>query len=138
MKIWIYGSQWLLGVVFILAGLNGLAVFFDLEPFMQTSPKAMELFQMKYLLFFEKTLELMLGIMLIGGRFMPFVLAALLPIIANICLFHLFEDRSLLPLALFLMLLESYLLFVYAVYFRALFVYKAKPFGDDHGKALEK
>ncbi|MXQ52447.1 hypothetical protein [Shimazuella alba] len=129
MKKWtIIGCQWILGLIFILAGLNGLVVFFGMEPFMPTSPKAMELFKMKYLLFFEKSTETLLGVLLIWGRFIPFVLGALSPIIANILAFHIFEDMTLLPLAIVITLLEVYLLWIYRQYYESIFVYKARPF----------
>jgi uncharacterized membrane protein YphA (DoxX/SURF4 family) len=129
MKKWtVNGSRWVLGLIFILAGLNGLVVFFGLEAFMPTSPKAMELFTMKYLLFFEKMTELILGILLIWGRFIPLALAGLSPIIANILAFHIFEDATLLPLAVILVLLEIFLLFSYRKYYQSIFEYKAKPF----------
>lgn len=45
MKKWISGSQIILGLIFIVAGINGLVVFFGLEPFLPTSPKAMKFFK---------------------------------------------------------------------------------------------
>jgi hypothetical protein len=128
MKKWtIYISQWIMGIIFTLAGLNGLVVFFGFEPFMPTSSKAMELFTMKYLLVFEKSTEFILGILLIWGRFIPLALAGCIPIIANILAFHIFEDLTLLPLAVLLALLELYLLYVYRRYYQSIIEYNAKP-----------
>ena len=57
-------SRVFLGVVFLLAGLNGYFVIFGLEPFIATSPEAMALFEFEYLLIVEKSLEVICGILL--------------------------------------------------------------------------
>ncbi|UYZ22485.1 hypothetical protein [Mesobacillus jeotgali] len=57
-----------LGVVFLLAGINGYFVIFGLEPFIATSPEAMALFQFDYLLVVEKSLEIICGILLITNQ----------------------------------------------------------------------
>ncbi len=102
-----------LGFIFLIAGLNGYFVIFNLEPFIATSPEAMSLFEFGYLLIIEKSLEIICGVLLIINRFVPLALALLLPIIVNIFLLHLFLDRSLLLLAVILVVMQSYLLFCY-------------------------
>lgn len=106
-------SRCFLGVVFFIAGLNGYLVIFHLEPFIATSPQAMTLFKFKYLLVFEKSLELICGVLLLTNRFVPLALTILSPIIANILLFHLFLDHSLLLLAVLLFIMYVYMLFYY-------------------------
>ena len=61
-------SRYFLGFIFLVAGLNGYFVIFDLEPFIGTSPAAMTLFEFQYLLIFEKSLEILCGILLIINR----------------------------------------------------------------------
>ncbi|MBU9714594.1 DoxX family membrane protein [Evansella tamaricis] len=102
-----------LGIIFLGAGINGYFVIFGLDPFIATSPEAMALFEFQYLLVFEKTLEVICGILLLINRFVPLSLAVLSPIIANIFLLHLFLDRSLLLLAIVLVLTLGYLLYQY-------------------------
>ncbi|MFD1413412.1 DoxX family membrane protein [Oceanobacillus jeddahense] len=102
-----------LGFIFLIAGLNGYFVIFNFEPFIATSPEAMSLFEFDYLLIIEKSLEIICGILLIINRFVPLALAILSPIIVNIFLLHLFLDRSLLLLAVILVVMQSYLLFCY-------------------------
>jgi len=106
-------SQFLLGITFFIAGLNGYFVIIGLEPFIATSPEAIVLFEFRYLLVLEKSLEIICGVLLLTNRFIPLTLAILLPIIVNIFLFHIFIDHSLLPLAVILFILLCYLLFCY-------------------------
>jgi len=114
-------SRFCLGLIFLVAGLNGYFVIFEMEPLIQTSPEAMALFEFRYLLIVEKSLEIICGVLLLINRFTPLTLAILLPIVANIFLFHLFIDHSLLPLAIFLVIILSYLLFCYRKSFISLF-----------------
>ncbi|KZE37990.1 hypothetical protein AV656_03390 [Bhargavaea cecembensis] len=119
----------LLGVIFLGAGINGYVVFFGFEPFIATSPEAMALFMFDYLLFVEKTLEIICGILLLTNQFVPMALAALSPIVANIFLLHLFVDPSMLALAAVIVLLHGLLLYHYKSHFAGLFV--RKPHAPD-------
>lgn len=110
-----------LGVVFLGAGINGYVVFFGFEPFIETSPAAMALFQFDYLLFAEKSLEILCGILLLSNRYVPLALAVLSPIIVNILLLHLFLDYSLLLLALILLIMYGYLFYFYKENFKGIF-----------------
>jgi uncharacterized membrane protein YphA (DoxX/SURF4 family) len=113
-------SRLLLGVTFLVAGVNGYFVIFGLEPFIETSPEAMALFEFDYLLIAEKSLEIICGILLLINLFVPLALALLSPIIANIFLLHLFLDHSLLLLALLLVITYGYLLFYFKDSFKSI------------------
>ena len=106
-------ARFFLGVIFLVAGINGYFVIFNLEPFIATSPEAMALFDFQYLLIFEKSLEIICGLLLLLNRFVPLALSILSPIIVNIFLLHLFLDHSLLPLAVLLLIWHGYMLFYY-------------------------
>lgn len=110
-----------LGLVFLGAGVNGYFVILELEPFIPTSPEAMSLFQFSYLLIFEKTLEILSGILLLTNRYVPLGLAVLSPIIVNILLLHLFLDHSLLLLAILLVISYCYLFYHYRNNFKSIF-----------------
>ncbi|GAB2570827.1 hypothetical protein [Gracilibacillus alcaliphilus] len=125
-KVLIAISRIGLGFIFLIAGLNGYFVIFNFEPFIATSPEAMSLFEFGYLLIIEKSLEVICGVLLIVNRFVPLALAILSPIIVNIFLLHLFLDRSLLLLAIILVVMQSYLLFCYRKNFTKLL--EKKPF----------
>ncbi|MBY0096209.1 DoxX family membrane protein [Mesobacillus maritimus] len=114
-------SRFFLGIVFLVAGINGYFVIFGLEPFIPTSPEAMALFEFDYLLVAEKTLEVVCGLLLLLNRFVPLSLALLAPIIVNILLLHLFLDRSFLILAILLSIAYGYLLFFYRENFKRIF-----------------
>ncbi|MFA1819233.1 hypothetical protein ACDX78_03335 [Virgibacillus oceani] len=119
-KIMMHGCRWFLGVVFLVAGVNGYVVIFGLDPFIATSEEAMALFEFEYLLIIEKSLEIVCGLLLLTNQFMPLALAVLAPIVANILLLHLFLDPSLLLLAIALMIAHIYLIFFYRENFMAL------------------
>ena len=126
-KIFMQISRLFLGVVFLVAGINGYFVIFGLEPFIATSPEAMALFEFKYLLIVEKSLEVICGILLLINQFIPLAIAILSPIVANIFLLHLFLDHSLLLLAIILVLTHCYLLFYYRKNFMSILERKPKP-----------
>ncbi len=60
-----------------------------------------------------KVTELVCGILLLTGRFVPLALVILAPIVINILMVHLFLDRSTLPLALFLVAAMIFLAYNY-------------------------
>jgi uncharacterized membrane protein YphA (DoxX/SURF4 family) len=60
-----------------------------------------------------KATELICGIFLVIGRFVPLALVILAPIIINILMVHTFLDRSGLPVAIFLVLAASFLAYYY-------------------------
>jgi len=60
-----------------------------------------------------KATELVCGILLVIGRFVPLALVILAPVIINILAVHVFLDRSGLPVAIFLVLAASFLAFYY-------------------------
>ena len=62
-----------------------------------------------YFLPFLKITELVCGIALVAGRFVPLVCIILAPIIINILLVHIFMDKTGLPAAMFLVLANSFL-----------------------------
>ncbi|MFC4075953.1 hypothetical protein [Salinithrix halophila] len=100
----------ILGLIFLLAGINGFVVFFGYPPLLPTSPEAMEFFRFKYLLFTEKALEVICGFLLVVNRYTTLAITMLAPVVFNILLFHLFVDLSMLPMALLVTMLEGYLL----------------------------
>lgn len=116
-----------LGVVFLVAGINGYFVVFGFNPFIPTSPEAMALFEFNYLLISEKSLEIICGILLLSNRFVPLAIAILAPIVTNILLLHLFLDHSLLLLAILLVLAIGYLFFSYRKNFMGIVEKRANP-----------
>lgn len=66
-------------------------------------------------------LQLLGGILLLTGRLAPLGLTLLGPVIVNIVLFHIFFDRSGLPMAGIFAILSIFLLFAYRDKFPAIF-----------------
>ncbi|HEY4552069.1 MAG TPA: hypothetical protein VIG80_02630 [Bacillaceae bacterium] len=113
-------SEILLGFIFLLAGFNGYLVLFGFEPLFPTSPKAMEFLGTGYFLAMEKTAEIICGLLLLIRRFIPLVVLILAQLIINILAFHIFVDHELLPLAIFISVLEGVLIWGYRKNFFAL------------------
>ncbi|MFC4411633.1 hypothetical protein ACFOZY_14495 [Chungangia koreensis] len=121
MKIIIRVAEVLLGAIFLGAGLNGYAVLFGFEPFVPTSPAAMDFLGSGYLLALEKGIEIVAGLFLIIGRFVPLALVVLASLVVNIFAFHVFVDSELLLLAIVVALLEVFLAWCYRESFKGLF-----------------
>src|SRR6266404_1296969 len=90
-----------LGLVFTVFGLNFFLHFIPAPP---PAPRAGAfagaLFASGYLFPLLKTTEVVAGLLLLSGRFVPLALAVLAPIIVNIVGFHLFLAPSGIPLPL--------------------------------------
>ncbi|KAA9011877.1 hypothetical protein [Niallia endozanthoxylica] len=120
-KFILHTARIFIGLVFLVAGVNGYLVIFGQEPFIANSPEAMKLFEFDYLLIIEKSLEILCAVLLLSNRYIPLALAILAPLITNIFLLHLFVDHSLLPLVTVLVIVYSYMLFHYRRNFRSIF-----------------
>jgi uncharacterized membrane protein YphA (DoxX/SURF4 family) len=101
------GARLFLGLVFTVFGLNFFLHFLPTPP---PPPRAAAfagaLFASGYLFPLLKTTEVLAGLALLSGRFVPLALAVLAPIIINIVGFHLFLAPSGLGLALAILAAE--------------------------------
>jgi putative oxidoreductase len=79
-----------------------------------------------YFLPLLKITELICGIALVVGRYVPLALIILSPIIVNILGVHIFLERSGLPVAIILVIANSFLGYYYWNSFKQLFVAKAE------------
>jgi hypothetical protein len=113
MRILVRVAEILLGVIFLGAGLNGYFVLFGLEPFVATSPAAMEFLGDGYLLAMEKGVEIIAGVLLLVRRYVSIALVVLAGLIVNILAFHIFVDSELILLAILIALLEVFLAWYY-------------------------
>jgi len=84
-------ARYLLGLIFLVMGING---FVEFIPFAEKGPEANAFFaaleQTGFFWPFEKACEILFGVLLLTNRFVPLAIEGLVPIIANIMLFHLF------------------------------------------------
>jgi len=107
-----------LGLVFTVFGLNFFLHFLPMPP---APPKAAAfagaLFASGYLFQLLKATEVVAGLLLLSGRFVPLALAVLAPIIVNIVGFHLFLEPSGLAIPLAVLAAEIYLARAYRAAF---------------------
>jgi len=107
-----------LGLVFTVFGLNFFLHFLPMPP---APPRAAAfggaLFASGYLFPLLKTTEVVAGLLLLSGRFVPLALAVLAPIVVNIVGFHLFLEPSGLPIPLAVLAAEIYLARTYRAAF---------------------
>lgn len=116
----------LLGFVFFASGIAGL---FNLVPMPDNLPADLVTFNQglmasHYFMPFLKITEIICGLMLLSGFFVPLALVILAPVVLNITLVHAFLEPNGLPLAIVLGLLTAYLSFCakpYTAKIRALF-----------------
>jgi uncharacterized membrane protein YphA (DoxX/SURF4 family) len=107
----------LLGLAFLVFGLNGFLHFIPMGKLPEglAGDFAKALFVSHYL-YVVSGLQLVGGLLLLVGRFVPLGLTLLGPVVANILLFHIFLEPKGLPIAIVVTVLE---LFLIARYHRA-------------------
>ena len=74
-----------------------------------------------YLLPTAKVIELLCGLAFLSGRFVPLATVLIAPIIVNIVLIHTFIDTQGLPLAIFLVLANSFVAYAHRESYKPLF-----------------
>ncbi len=110
MKIAATIARILLGLIFVVFGLNAFLHFLPMPPMQGLSAQFMgALFQSHYL-YAIKCFEISGGLLLLLGRYIPLGLTLLGPVIVNILFFHLFLDPTGLPLAIVIGVLALFLL----------------------------
>lgn len=110
MKVAAIIARVLLGLVFVVFGLNGFLHFIKTPPMEGPSQAFMgAMFTTGYLNVIC-LLQIAGGALLLAGRYVPLGLTLLGPIIVNIVLFHVFMDRNGLPVALVVAALSLFLL----------------------------
>jgi putative oxidoreductase len=101
MKIVSITARVLLGLLFLVFGLNGFLNFIPMGPMPLglAGQFTAALFESHYMIAVF-TLELASGVLLLLNRYVPLALTLLAPVIVNILLFHVFMAPSGLPLAM--------------------------------------
>ena len=112
----------LMGLLFLFASITFLSGMITPPP-MADGPLKMfneGLAASGYFFFLLKITELVCGLLLVIGRFVPLALVVLSPIIINILFVHLFLDRTTLPVAIFLVVANIFLAYCYRDAFKPL------------------
>lgn len=120
----------LLGLVFTVFGLN---MFLGFMPPPELNQEAAAfigaLNESGYVMWLVRIVEVVGGLMLLTGRFVPLGLVLLAPVVVNIVGIHVVLDRSGLPLAIAVLALEVFLAWAYRDSFRSLLTRRAAPHG---------
>jgi putative oxidoreductase len=127
MKIAALIARILLGLIFLVFGLNGFLHFIPMGP-MPTGTAGQfigALFQSHYV-YIVSALQVAGGVLLLVNRYVPLGLVLLGPVIVNIVLFHLLMDPKGLPLAIVLVVLWGILAFRNRQYFSGIFVQRTQ------------
>jgi putative oxidoreductase len=118
----------LLGLVMTVFGLNFFLHFLPQPPLEGPAGAFIgALFASGYVLLIVKVVEVVAGLLLLAGRFVPFALALLAPIVVNIVAFHAVLAPAGLVLPLVVLALELYLAWAYRGAFAPMLQADAQP-----------
>jgi putative oxidoreductase len=122
--------RYLLGLPLVVFGLNGFLNFIP-PPETPMPEKAMAfagaLFNSGYMMQLIGATLLIVGVLLVLNRFVPLALALFAPFIVNSVAFHIFLERSGLPMAIVFLALELYLAWAYRNAFRPMLAARVSP-----------
>jgi len=129
MKNAILAARLLLGIAFVVFGINFWLKFLSIPPPSGLAGQFMGALYTSGFLAVVKGLEVAGGLALISKRFAPVGLVILGPIVANIVLYHVFLTKAFDPVAAFVLVLEVFLIWAYRKNFAAVF---AAPKASEH------
>ncbi len=125
MKIAMIIVRTLMGLLFLFASITFLFNLFPIPPMTGTVKTFNEgLASVGYFFPLLKVTELVCGIAFVVGRFVPLATVVVAPIIVNIFFFHAFVDRTGLPVAIFLVLANSFVAYYYRASYAGLLTAK--------------
>jgi len=126
MKIVVLIARLLLGLTFVVFGLNGFLNFLSMGPMPSGLPGQFigALFQSHYY-YVVAGLQVIGGVLLLANRFVPLALVLLGPIIVNILLYHVFLNPAGIALAIFVTILWLIVFYGHRQYFSGIFVQRA-------------
>lgn len=120
----------ILGLVFVVFGLNGFFGFIPIPPHEGAAATFMGgLGASGYFFPLLKGTEVIAGLLLLSGRFVPLALTILAPITVNIFAMHAFLAPEGLGMAALILVFQSYLAWVYRDAFRSVVAVRAIPRG---------
>jgi putative oxidoreductase len=121
MKYAIIIARVLLGLVFVVFGSNAFLHFIPMPPMQGQAGAFIGALISSGYIYPIAILQIVGGLLLLIGRFIPLGLTLLGPVIVNIMLYHIFLDPSGLPLAIVISIFALFLLWVYRYRFPAIF-----------------
>ena len=114
--------RFLLGITLLVFGINKFIPFipiFEMAPAAANFISSLE--STGYVLYIVAALEVLIGLLLILNKWVPFALILLAPIAINILLFHIFLDISGILVAALIVLINVILIYKYWKAYRPLF-----------------
>jgi len=121
MKIATIISRVLLGLIFVMFGLNMFLNFIHMPPPPEGPAREfMTALFMSHYVYVVGAVQVVGGLLLLAGRWVPLGLTLLGPVIVNILCFHILMAPSGLPMALVVSVLALFLLWRYREYFAGL------------------
>jgi len=120
MKILTIIARSLLGLIFVVFGLNAFLQFIHMPPPQGMAGDFMKALFVSHYYYVVAVLQIAGGAICLLGRFVPLGLTLLGPVIVNILLFHIFLEPSGLPLAVGVGALALFLLWAYRAAFGGL------------------
>ena len=133
MKFAVIGARVLLGLIFVVFGLHGFFQFsFIPAPEMNEAAGSFmgALVGTGYFMIVVKLVELVSGLMILTGRFLPLGLILLAPVSVSILLFHTFLDQAGLGMAIFIVAMQLFLALSYRDSFSGVLQANPKPTGQ--------
>jgi putative oxidoreductase len=117
-------ARYLLGLIFVVFGANGFLHFIPMPPPSGVAGQFMGALFVSHMLTVVFLLELIPGILLLLGRFVPLALVLLGPVVVNIALFHAMMEPGGLPLAAVVVILWLLTFWSYRGAFEHIFKHK--------------
>jgi putative oxidoreductase len=125
MKIAVLISRMLLGLVFVVFGLNGFLNFIKGPLPSGVAGQFLGALMQSHFVLVVSAVELAGGALLLANRYVPLSLVLLGPVIVNIFFYHLLMDRSGLIIAIVVIILWGLIALRHRQYFSGLFVQRA-------------
>lgn len=123
-------ARFFLGAAFLLFGLNGFLHFLPMPPAPEKAGAFLgALGATGYMFPLVKGVEVLAGLLLLSGRFVPLALTVLAPVVVNIVAYHAFLAPQGVGLPLLLTGLGLYLAYAYRDSFRGVLAAGATPVG---------
>jgi len=133
MKFAVIGARVLLGLIFTVFGLHGF-FHFSFIPMPEMSEAGGTfmgaLMGTGYFMIVVKAVEVLAGLMILTGRFLPLGLILLAPVTVHILLFHVFLDPAGMGMAIFVVAMQLFLAWSYRDSYSGILQANSTPAGQ--------
>lgn len=133
MKFAVIGARVLLGLIFTVFGLHGF-FHFSFIPMPEMSEAGGTfmgaLMGTGYFMMVVKAVEVLAGLMILTGRFLPLGLILLAPVTVHILLFHVFLDPAGMGMAIFVVAMQLFLAWSYRDSYSGILQANSTPAGQ--------